>query len=208
VRMSTSGKQDAAVSTADLSTRAPSRSAAVESASDGELIQRTGRRDHGAFEMLYRRHAGRVLGLALRRLHDRGRAEDAMQEAFAAIWRSAGTYKPERGPGTTWLYTVARNAIIDRARVRSDTAAELPERADDGPGPAQEAEEAWVAGKVHGAVADLPDQERVLIELAYWKGLSQSEIADHLGLPLGTVKTRTRTALARLADVLEDDRLL
>ena len=85
-------------------------------ATDGELIRRTGDGDHGAFEVLYRRYSRPVFGLALRRLGDRGRAEDAVQETFASIWRAAGTYKPERGPGAPWLYAVARNAITDRAR--------------------------------------------------------------------------------------------
>src|SRR5882672_4209831 len=85
--------------------------------SDAELIQRTGTGDHSAYEKLYKRYARPVFGLALRRLGDRGRAEDAVQETFASIWRSAGSYKPDRGPGAPWLYAVARNAIVDRARV-------------------------------------------------------------------------------------------
>src|ERR671934_2984689 len=84
--------------------------------SDDELIQRVGEGDRGAFEQLYRRYARPVLGLALRRLGDRGRAEDAVQDAFVAIWRSARTYKPERGRGAPWLYAVARNAITDGLR--------------------------------------------------------------------------------------------
>ena len=180
------------------------------SESDGELIQRTARNDHDAFEVLYRRHSSAVLGLALRRLRDRGRAEDAMQDTFAAIWRSASTFRPERGSGTSWLYTVARNVVIDRARGnnRVELATDPPETADAAPGPAQRAESSWLTGQVHRAVAELPEQESVLIELAYWHGLSQSEIADRLGLPLGTVKTRTRSALARLADSLEREQLL
>ena len=75
---------------------------------DGQLIQRVGARDAGAFELLYRRYSRAVFGLALRRLGDRMRAEDAVQETFAAIWRSAGTYRPERGPGAPWLYAAAR----------------------------------------------------------------------------------------------------
>ena len=82
---------------------------------DGELISRTGDGDRGAFEVLYRRYSRPVFGLALRRLGDRGRAEDAVQETFASIWRSARSYRPERGPGAPWLYAVARNAIVDRA---------------------------------------------------------------------------------------------
>ena len=79
--------------------------------SDAELIERTGAGDRSAFDKLYRRYARPVFGLALRRLGDRGRAEDAVQETFVSIWRSASTYKPERGPGAPWLYGVARNAI-------------------------------------------------------------------------------------------------
>src|SRR6478752_4005035 len=81
----------------------------AETSDDGELILRIGSGDRGAFEQLYRHYARSVFGLALRRLGDRGRAEDAVQETFASVWRSAATYKPERGPGAPWLYGVARN---------------------------------------------------------------------------------------------------
>jgi RNA polymerase sigma-70 factor, ECF subfamily len=182
--------------------------AATTSMTDSELIQRVARRDEGAFESLYRRHSGRVLGLATRRLRDRGRAEDATQDAFAAIWRSAHSFRPGRGSGTTWLYTVARNAIIDRARRGGADVAEAPELAFDGPGPDSEAETSWLRDTVHLAVSALPEHESEVIALAYWHGLSQSEVAEQLGIPLGTVKTRTRSALARLADTLEDEHLL
>ena len=129
-----------------------------------------------------------------------------MQETFAAIWRSARSYRPDRGPGAPWLYAVARNAIIDRARVRREqTFAEAPDEPSGTPGPAERAESAYVSWRVHRAVESLPDHERELVELAYWSGLSQSEIAEFLDIPLGTVKTRTRSALARLADVLEGE---
>src|SRR5947209_18136189 len=96
---------------------------------DGELIQRIGRGDAGAFEALYRRYSRPVFGLALRRLGDRMRAEDATQETFAAIWRSARTYKPDRGAGAPWLYAVARNAIVDRSRGRTEPPGAAPETA-------------------------------------------------------------------------------
>jgi RNA polymerase sigma-70 factor, ECF subfamily len=146
-----------------------------------------------------------VLGLALRRLRDRGRAEDAVQETFASIWRSASSYRPERGPGAPWVYAVARNAITDRGRARFEPPADLPDEAAPGPGPEERAEQGWVSFRLHRAVEELPKQERSLIELAYWGGLSQSEIASRLEIPLGTVKTRTRAALARLADALEGE---
>jgi len=170
---------------------------------DGELIELIAGGDGPAFEELYGRYARAVLGLALRRLGDRGRAEDATQEAFLAIWRSARTYRAERGSGAPWVYAVARNAIIDGLRRTPEQALDVPDKAGTDPGPPDRAEAAWQAWQVHRALEILPEHERPVIELAYWRGLSQSEIADSLGIPLGTVKTRTRSALARLAQELD-----
>jgi RNA polymerase sigma-70 factor (ECF subfamily) len=173
--------------------------------SDEELLTRTAAGDGEAFELLYRRYARAVLGLALRRLRDRGRAEDAVQETFASIWRAASSYRPERGRGAPWLYAVARNAISDRGRARVEPPAEAPDEPSGEVGPDEQAERGWVSFRVHGAVETLPASERELIELAYWGGLSQSEIAERLSIPLGTVKTRTRSALSRLAEALEEE---
>src|SRR5579872_2419760 len=98
-----------------------------ERVTDGDLLLRIADGDTRAFEILYRRFARPVLGLALRLLRDRGRAEDAVQETFASIWRSAGSYRPERGPAAPWLYAVARNAIVDRLRARTEIPAEIPD---------------------------------------------------------------------------------
>ena len=173
--------------------------------SDGELIQRIAAQDAGAFETLYRRYVRPVFGLALRRLGDRMRAEDAVQETFAAVWRSARTYRPDRGPGAPWLYAVARNAIVDRARGRTEPPEEAPETASLELTPAERAESAYVSWRVHRALEELPPAEREVVELAYYGELSQSEIASFLGIPLGTVKTRTRAGLHRLADLLEGE---
>jgi RNA polymerase sigma-70 factor, ECF subfamily len=172
--------------------------------SDAELITRVGSGDRRAFEVLYERYSRPVFGLALRRLGDRGRAEDAVQETFASVWRAAGSYKPERGPGAPWLYAVARNAIVDNGRTRREPPVEGVEEKASDETPAERAESGWVAWRVHRALAELPENERVVIELAYWGGRSQSEVAETLGIPLGTVKTRTRTGLMRLAEMLED----
>ena len=173
---------------------------------DGELLQRIADGDTAAFDILYRRFARPVYGLALRMLRDRGRAEEAVQETFTSIWRSAGSYRPERGPGAPWLYAVARNAIVDRARVRGDaTFADPPEVVSGEAGPDEQVQSSYVSWRVHRAVQDLPQNEREVLELAYWGGLSQSEVARFLDVPLGTVKTRTRSGLARLADLLEGE---
>lgn len=186
------------------STQREGRPVPAERSSDGELLQRIAGGDREAFDVLYHRFVRPVFALALRRLGDRGRAEDATQETFTSIWRSAGSYRADRGPGAPWLYAVARNAIVDRARARSETPTEVPDEASSEPGPSDEAERSWLAWRVHRAMQDLPEHERPLLELAYWSGLSQSEIADFLNIPLGTVKTRTRSALGRLADALEE----
>jgi RNA polymerase sigma-70 factor (ECF subfamily) len=172
--------------------------------SDSRLIERIGHGDRDAFDQLYRRFARPVLAMAVRQLGDNGRAEDAAQETFAAVWRSARSYRSERGSASAWLYAVARHAIIDRARQKREQAAEIPDEASESTGPAERAEESWLAWLVHSALEQLPERERVVIELAYWSGLSQTEIASYLDVPLGTVKTRTRTGLARLAGLLDE----
>jgi RNA polymerase sigma-70 factor, ECF subfamily len=177
----------------------------AEQASDTELLVRVAKRDRDAFEVLYRRYIRSVFGLALQRLRDRERAEDATQETFAAVWRSARSYKPERGPAAPSLYAIARNAVVDRLRARDDMPVEPPDMTSDEPGPAERAETSYVSWRVHRALETLPVREREVVELAYWSGLSQSEVASFLDIPLGTVKTRTRSALAHLADVLEGD---
>ena len=186
----------------------PARAEGGERVTDGDLLERIANGDQAAFDILYRRYARPVFGLALRLLRDRDRAEDAVQETFTAIWRSARSYRADRGPGAPWLYAVARNAIVDRARSRREqTFAEAPDEASGAPGPPDRLESGYVAWRVHRAVEELPDHEREVLELAYWSGLSQSEVAGFLGIPLGTVKTRTRSALARLADMLDREEL-
>lgn len=173
-------------------------------ATDGILIEGVATRDREAFEELYHRYARSVLGLALRRIGDRGRAEDSVHGVFAAVWRSADTYDRRHGPGGAWLYAVARNAITDAERSRPAPAtAGLPEATSTRSSPDEEAEASWNAWRVHRALETLPEQERTAIDLAYFSGLSRSEIADFLRVPSETVKTRTRSGLTRLADALE-----
>jgi RNA polymerase sigma-70 factor, ECF subfamily len=179
--------------------------APAEQTPDAELLVRVAARDRAAFEVVYHRYVRSVFGLAMRRLRDREQAEDAVQEMFAAVWRSAGSYDPARGAAAPWLYAIARNAIVDRVRSRSDIPMEPPDVTSDEPGPSDRAEASWVSWRVHRALESLSDREREVLELAYWSGLSQSEVASFLDIPLGTVKTRTRSALAHLADVLEGE---
>ncbi len=135
---------------------------------DGQLLERVAEGDRQAFEELYRRYARAVLALALRRIGDRGRAEDAAQEAFVAIWRSARTYDPTRGAGAPWLYAVARNAITDGLRRTPEPAAELVDGPAGDPDPGDRAEASWTAWQVHRALEVLPparapgDRARVL----------------------------------------------
>jgi len=187
------------------SAAAEARSEDTEEPTDGYLIERVADGDANAFEVLYHRYVRSVFGLALRRLGDRMRAEDAVQETFAAVWRSARTYRADRGPGAPWLYAVARNAIVDRMRAKVEPAAEVPDLVSSEPGPADRAESSYVSWRVHRALEELPEKEREVLELAYWSEMSQSEVAEYLHIPLGTVKTRTRSALSRLAGLLEGE---
>jgi RNA polymerase sigma-70 factor, ECF subfamily len=191
--------------------RASTRLVAVDlsSRSNEDLLELVARqRDGEAFEVLYRRYSRAVYGVVRRMLGDHARSEDVAQEAFTSVWRAAAGYRRERGPATGWLFAIARNAAADALRAKP--VAELGEASDPvdtGPLPDDAAEAAERAFRVHVAVDSLPDREREVIELAYWEGLSQSEVAERLSLPLGTVKTRTRSALARLGERMSDERV-
>src|SRR5881227_607220 len=145
----------------------PEQAAPSVDASDADLLVRVADRDREAFELLYQRYVRSVFGLALRRLRDRQRAEDAVQETFTAVWRSAASYRPERGPAAPWLYAIARNAIVDRFRTQIDTTGEVPEIVSADAGPAESAEASFVSYRVHRALEELPPREREVVELAY-----------------------------------------
>ena len=166
-------------------------------------------RDEAAFDELYRRYGRAVYAVVRRLVGDHARSEDVAQQAFINVWRAAAGYRRERGPATGWLFAIARNAAFDALRTREAPSRwELPDPPDDGPGPHQRAAAAEQAFRVHAAVDRLPAHEREVIELAYYDGLSQSEVAARLGAPLGTVKTRTRRALAHLAERLAEERVM
>jgi RNA polymerase sigma-70 factor (ECF subfamily) len=178
----------------------------LSSRGDEDLLELVAeRRDEAAFDELYRRYGRAVYGVVVRLVGDRAHSEDVVQQAFTNVWRAAAGYRRERGPATGWLFAIARNAAIDALRAREAPSRwEVPDQPDDGPGPDERASAAEDAFRVHAAVDGLPDHEREVIELAYFDGLSQSEVAARLGAPLGTVKTRTRRALAHLANRLAE----
>ena len=173
---------------------------------DGALIERVATRDREAFEELYaplRPPGARTRAAPPRRPRPcRGLGAGGVRRSLAL----GPTYDRARGPGGAWLYTIARNAIVDALRRRpAPTVAEPPDVVSTSPTPDDEAEASWNTWRVHRALETLPEHERPVIDLAYFSGLSQSEIAEFLQIPLGTVKTRTRSGLARLADALEGD---
>jgi RNA polymerase sigma-70 factor (ECF subfamily) len=171
------------------------------SLTDEQLLARVAdERDESAFEELYRRYARAIHAVVRRILREHGASEDAVQEVFASVWRSAAGYRPGRGRAVAWIFTIARNAAVDAARVRRPVVVGDPEEpVDPAAAPHEQTERQLEAFRVHVAVDALPPREREVIALAYYDDLSQSQIAERLGLPLGTVKTRTRSALQRLA---------
>jgi RNA polymerase sigma-70 factor (ECF subfamily) len=182
----------------------------LSSRSDEDLLELVAeRRDEAAFDEFYRRYGRAVYAVVVRLIGDRAHSEDVVQQAFTNVWRAAAGYRRDRGPATGWLFAIARNAAFDAVRSRAAPSRwEVPDLPDDGLGPDERAAAAEQAFRVHAAVDRLPDHEREVVELAYFDGLSQSEVAARLGSPLGTVKTRTRRALAHLADRLAAERVM
>ena len=170
----------------------------IGSVDDMALLTRLGQHDEKAMEDIFRRYSGPVYSVALRVLHDTGQAEDVLQEVFLQLWRNPDAFVQNRGSLGAWLVVVARNRSIDllRRRKPSDSVEDVilasPVNV------ASEAERNIMMEKVRRVIADLPVEQRKSLELAYFEGLSHSEIALRTGDPLGTVKTRIRLALATL----------
>jgi len=176
--------------------------------SDAELLRAVAGGDEAALASIYDQYASILLGLLLRILHSRGEAEDVLQEVFLQVWRRAGDFDESRGRGFTWLVTLARSRAIDRLRAldsRSRTAAasasEPSDFVSDASADTFRAEQREI---VQAALAQLPDEQRRTLLLAYEEGLTQTEIAERMGQPLGTVKTRTRSGLLKLREMLRD----
>ncbi|MDA0185172.1 sigma-70 family RNA polymerase sigma factor [Solirubrobacter phytolaccae] len=173
---------------------------------DAELIRRVADQDRHAFGELYARHAA-AMGATARRVCRRPElAEDATQEAFLSLWRDAGGFSPRAGAPTAWVHTIVHNRSIDVLRRvvaverrTEDDDAELARLPAAGLSAHDRARARECERRLAGAVMALPDAQREVIELAYYAGLSQREIADRLDLPLGTVKSRARLGLKRLA---------
>lgn len=177
---------------------------AGDGVSDGELVARVTRRDERALAALYDRHAARVYGLALRVTGDAREAEEVVQDVFLRLWRHAPRYDRRLASPRSWLLIMARHCSIDRlrARGRRPQTITLSEQVGSTPGGMVQAEDNITLGHIRDAAAALPDGLREVLELAYFNGWTQREIAGHLDLPLGTVKTRLRQAVARLRDLL------
>jgi len=188
-----------------LSLRRMTFAVAADTSPDAQLLSRIAAGDRDAFAELFDRYGRAVHAVCWRVLNDAGMAEDAAQEAFASAWGGASKFDPARGSAAGWMLAIARNAAVDIARRRvAQPTDRAPEVQDGAPQPEASAAADEDAFRVQAALAALSPHERELLELAYFLGLSQSEIATRLGLPLGTVKTRTRTALRRLASELEE----
>ena len=190
---------------------------AAVGASDEQVLAAVARGEHEALAALYDRYAGAVFAMALRIVADREVAEEVTQEIFLRVWRHAASYDPKRGKVTTWMLGLTHNLAIDQVRRRRTQARPMPVDDDgeamtaDVPDPAVDVEaEVWGAerGRVlAAALQDLPPPQREVIEHAYFRGLTQVEIAARVGIPLGTVKTRLRLGVRRLRTILQSQGL-
>jgi len=196
-----------------LSTQAMGDAAGVPAneSSDEMVLAAVARGDHDALGLLYDRYHRLALAVAYRVLNDHGTAEDVVHDAFLTVWRRGGSFNAARGNARTWLLTVVRNAAIDRRRGRHARALQDTPLDDVEFLLATEREEIFTtvmagveAARVHEALAMLPSEQREAIELAYFRGLTQHEIASQTGAALGTVKGRMRLGLQKMRGSLFD----
>lgn len=173
---------------------------------DEEVLARVARADEAALAELYDRYGGVAYGLAHRILRDQSLAQDAVQEAFLAVWRTAASFDPRRGKASTWLLTFVHRRAVDVVRYEDRRRARP---LDDAPIASGDATDETAAVReqrraVQAALAQLPPDQREALELAYYGGLSQSELAERLGQPLGTIKSRMFTGLSRMRELMEE----
>jgi RNA polymerase sigma-70 factor (ECF subfamily) len=166
---------------------------------DTTMLTRIGQRDENAMEAVFRRYSGPVYSVALRVLRDTGQAEDILQEVFLQLWRKPAAFVQNRGSLGAWLVVIARNRAIDvlRRRKPSDSVDDVVLTSP------IKAERNIAMQRVRSVIANLPEEQRRTLDLAYFEGLSHTEIASRTGDPLGTVKTRIRQALITLRKALE-----
>ena len=172
--------------------------------SDEALLSLVARSDDTALAELYDRFGRVAYGLALRILRDDALAQDAVQEAFLAVWRSADRFIAERAKASTWILTLVHRRAVDTVRREERRRTEPLDDREPGPvaPPADEAERLVQRELVGQALRRLPDEQREALELAYYGGYTQSELAERLGQPLGTVKSRMFAGLSRLREIL------
>ena len=175
--------------------------------SDEAVVALMARSHDVALAELYDRFGRVAWGLALRVLRDEALAEDAVQEAFLTAWRTASRFVPERGSARNWLLTLVHRRAVDLVRREERRRAEPLEAAAEPAGAKGADDDALLRlerERVQGALAQLPDQQREALELAYYGGFSQSELAERLGQPVGTIKSRMFSGLARLRELLAE----
>ena len=178
--------------------------------SDNDLLKAIALGDEGALADCYDRYRLILFSLILRILHDRSEAEDCLQDVFLQVWRRAKDFDETRGRAFTWLVTIARSRALDRLRA-SASRARIATEAESLPqqivgDAAEDAARSEEGETVRQALRELPEEQRRALFMAYFEGLTQSEIATRLGDPLGTVKTRMRTGLSKLRELLRNPR--
>jgi RNA polymerase sigma factor (sigma-70 family) len=175
--------------------------------SDEALVALVARADEDALAELYDRFGRVAYGLALRIVRDPSLAEDAVQDGFLAVWNSAARFVAERAKAGTWILTLVHRRAVDIVRREQPRRTEPLDVVPQATGDDSTEEEAWLRlqrARVQEALKRLPDQQREALELAYYGGFSQSELADRLGEPLGTIKSRMFTGLGRLREILAE----
>ncbi len=176
------------------------------------LLQRIAEGDRASFRELYDRFSGVLMAAAYKVLNDQAEAEDVLQDVFIQIWDKAGLYDPRRGKPLTWALTLTRNKAIDRLRsaqrrYRLKDEVEQETRVMDQQVELDSVDQVYALEKgqlIRKAVASLSKEQRTAIELAFFKGLTQNEIADQLGEPLGTIKARIRRGMIKLRELIAD----
>jgi RNA polymerase sigma-70 factor (ECF subfamily) len=170
---------------------------------EDELLVAVARGDVDALRALYRSFERPLYALGTRWLNDPKLAEELVQEVTLRVWRRAGRYDPERGPSSSWIFGIARNVAADLARARARAPLPVADPGDERRQPWDE-DRAWTAWEVARAVAQLPEDQRRVVELAYGNQMTQAEIAVELGVPLGTVKTRLYAGLRKLRAIFAE----